>query len=82
MGHSSITITIDRYGHLFPGTEAEAASLLDAYLERVGAQRGRKPAVTRMVMLNRASLENRCGRFTSIEGSNPSPSASRAESPQ
>lgn len=34
MGHSSITITLDRYGHLFPGSEAEAASLLDAYLDR------------------------------------------------
>jgi hypothetical protein len=33
MGHSSITITLDRYGHLFPGSEEEAAGLLDAYLE-------------------------------------------------
>jgi integrase len=31
MGHSSITITIDRYGHLLPGNEGEAAGLLDAY---------------------------------------------------
>ena len=34
MGHSSITITFDRYGHLMPGSEDEAAELLDAYLER------------------------------------------------
>jgi integrase len=34
LGHSSITITLDRYGHLFPGNEDEAAELLDAYLER------------------------------------------------
>jgi integrase len=34
MGHASITITLDRYGHLFPGSEDEAAGLLDAYLER------------------------------------------------
>lgn len=34
MGHASITITIDRYGHLLPGGEAEAAALLDAYHER------------------------------------------------
>ena len=34
MGHSSITITLDRYGHLMPGSEAEAAELLEAYLER------------------------------------------------
>ena len=34
MGHATITITLDRYGHLMPGNEAEAADLLDAYLER------------------------------------------------
>lgn len=34
MGHSSVTITYDRYGHLMPGSESEAANLLDAYLER------------------------------------------------
>lgn len=34
MGHASITITLDRYGKLFPGNEAEAAVLLDAYLEK------------------------------------------------
>ncbi len=33
MGHRSITTTLDRYGHLFPGSEGEAAALLDAYLE-------------------------------------------------
>jgi integrase len=38
MGHSSITITLDRYGHLFPGNEDEAAELLDAYLERSNTQ--------------------------------------------
>ena len=32
MGHSSITITLDRYGHLMPGNEEQAAGLLDAYL--------------------------------------------------
>jgi integrase len=34
MGHASIGITLDRYGHLMPGNEAEAAGLLDAYLTR------------------------------------------------
>jgi integrase len=33
MGHSSITITFDRYGHLMPGNEAEAIGLTDAFLE-------------------------------------------------
>ena len=32
MGHANIAITMDRYGHLMPGNEAEAAELLDAYL--------------------------------------------------
>jgi integrase len=36
IGHSSITITLDRYGHLMPGSEDEAAELLDAYLVRAG----------------------------------------------
>jgi integrase len=34
MGHASVTITYDRYGHLMPGSEDEAAALLDAYLAR------------------------------------------------
>jgi integrase len=32
MGHATISITLDRYGHLMPGSEAEAAGLLDTYL--------------------------------------------------
>ena len=32
IGHASISITMDRYGHLMPGSEAEAAGCLDAYL--------------------------------------------------
>src|SRR3989440_10592897 len=34
MGHATIGITLDRYGHLMPGNEDEAASMLDAYLAR------------------------------------------------
>ncbi len=33
MGHSSIKVTFDLYGHLMPGTEAEAAALLDRFLD-------------------------------------------------
>jgi integrase len=32
MGHSSIKVTFDLYGHLMPGTEAQAAALLDDFL--------------------------------------------------
>ena len=34
MGHSSIAITFDPYGHLMPGYMDEAAGMLDAYLAR------------------------------------------------
>jgi len=30
MGHANIAITLDKYGHLMPGNEAEAAGMLDA----------------------------------------------------
>ena len=32
MGHASITITLDRYGHLLPGNETHAANLLETWL--------------------------------------------------
>jgi integrase len=38
MGHASITVTLDTYGHLMPGSEAEAAVLVESYLS---AQRDR-----------------------------------------
>jgi hypothetical protein len=31
MGHASITVTFDLYGHLMPGTEAEGAALLTPF---------------------------------------------------
>jgi integrase len=41
LGHASVTITYDRYGHLMPGSEGEAVALVDAYIERAtGAQTG------------------------------------------
>jgi hypothetical protein len=38
MGHSSIQVTLDLYGHLMPGAESEAASRLDALLENAESQ--------------------------------------------
>jgi len=32
MGHASITVTLDRYGHRMPGSESDAAALLDGEL--------------------------------------------------
>jgi integrase len=37
MGHSSIQVTYDRYGHLMPGSEADVAGLLDTYLAGTAA---------------------------------------------
>lgn len=39
MGHSSITTTYDRYGHLMPGDHGEAALQLEAYLDADAAAR-------------------------------------------
>jgi hypothetical protein len=50
LGHASITETYDRYGHLMPGSEAEAAELLDGYLGAQvtrGEERGRAAKATR-----------------------------------
>jgi len=41
MGNASVTITYDRYGHLMPGNEAEAAALADRHIARLtGASAG------------------------------------------
>ena len=37
MGHANISITLDRYGHLMPGAEDEAAGLMDVYLQAARA---------------------------------------------
>jgi integrase len=44
MGQANIGITLDRYGHLMPGSEEEAAGLLAAYLD---AQRERAEEAAR-----------------------------------
>jgi integrase len=36
LGHATITITLDRYGHLMPGSEVEAREMLDGYLASSG----------------------------------------------
>jgi integrase len=48
MGHANISTTLDRYGHLMPGSsEGEAAGLLDSYLmaERKRAEEKAREAV-------------------------------------
>ncbi|MBV8162608.1 MAG: site-specific integrase, partial [Acidimicrobiia bacterium] len=41
MGHSSITVTYDRYGHLFPSLAEQLAEGLDTlYADAAGGARG------------------------------------------
>lgn len=37
MGHSTITMTFDQYGHLMPGSRVEVRDKVDAYLERAAS---------------------------------------------
>jgi len=37
MGHANISVTFDRYGHLMPGPEHEAADRLHRYLASTAA---------------------------------------------
>jgi integrase len=47
LGHSSITVTLDRYGHLFPSeTDALAAALDQAHAQAVTDQIQTKPRST------------------------------------
>jgi hypothetical protein len=38
MGHASVMITLDRYGHLMSENEEAATGLLDAYLSKTMAE--------------------------------------------
>ena len=42
-GPASIAITMDRYGHLLPGSQDEAAELLDRHLARDQVEVGVAP---------------------------------------
>jgi integrase len=44
MGHASVKITLDRYGHLMPNSEEEAAARLDEYLARASCAPVSTPA--------------------------------------
>ncbi len=49
MGHATIAITLNLYGHLMPGAEDEAASLLDAYFARQAGSSTVAPTVAHPV---------------------------------
>jgi hypothetical protein len=41
LGHSSITVTLNTYGHLLPGLEERLTEALDARAGKPGSRRGR-----------------------------------------
>lgn len=43
MGHSTIEMTFDRYGHLMPGSRVEARERVDAYLVAACAPNAGQP---------------------------------------
>ena len=47
LGHSAITITLDRYGHLLPGSIRRGDHPLDPFLDRTAAQTGHEPRKSR-----------------------------------
>jgi integrase len=55
MGHSTISITLDLYGHLMPGNEAEAAGSLDAYLNSASNAAQARTAVAAYAACRRVS---------------------------
>jgi integrase len=48
MGHANITVTFDIYGHILPGSEAQAVALQDTYIV-VDLARGIEAPATRSV---------------------------------
>jgi hypothetical protein len=66
MGHSSIKVTFDLYGQLMPGTEAQAAALLDDSLRGRNEQEGEchQPAWVGYVALVGAAEVPRSLRLT------------------
>jgi len=68
LGHSSIAITMDRYGHLMPGNEAEAADMLDRYLQRGAVMGQSDPASSG---LRRSQAGNGTAPERALEGAQP-----------
>jgi integrase len=60
MGHATIAMTLDTYGHLMPGGLDEAAAQTNAYLARLG---GDRPALSVVSSPRRSTSSSRMGPF-------------------
>jgi integrase len=59
MGHASVKITLDRYGHLMPNSEEEASTQLDEYL--VPASRAPVRATSERITSDQTGREEETG---------------------
>jgi hypothetical protein len=59
MRHSTITLTMDAYGHLLPGAEADAADRLGAMVSLTGAKDDAEKNVVRMTGTDGGSAAQR-----------------------
>jgi hypothetical protein len=66
MGHASITVTFDLYGHLMSGSEAEGIALLDAYLD--GRSKDAEEPTNRVATdVGKRSLKKRARHLAGLE---------------
>jgi integrase len=65
-GHSNISITLDRYGHLMPGNEDEAPGLLNAYLERARQARAENLTGAQTGAHTPSNTESTCNEAHSV----------------
>jgi len=80
MGHSWITMTLDRYGHLMPGDEEEAAGLPERYLEGK-APRGARSTCRGLASIGpRSSSQEGCRSGRTGQSRNPSLARDRLSS--
>jgi hypothetical protein len=64
MRHSSITLTMDTYGHLFPGDEASAVNRMEGVFNQDGAQRQEQRAGCDHLQQDAKACDKRSARST------------------
>jgi integrase len=69
MGHATIEMTFDQYGHLMPGSRDQARELVDAYLD-AAAREARNEAAAADVFASRSPVAGPAERVTAPEPAN------------
>jgi integrase len=66
MGHATIEMTFDQYGHLIPGSRDQARELVDGYLN-AAAREARVEAASADAFASRSPVTNPAERLTALE---------------